>query len=209
MSEGKRVGFCCTNCLTKYIKERENRLSTTQKGGHWQLLFNGKDLKGFQKPTRTGKWAVKDGILVGSGGAGVLATQRDFRNFELVADIKVHDTAGKRGNSGIFIRNAELIVDNTWPDGLEIQVDHGASDYWTGSLWQAAKAKEVETKDNEWFSVTIEAAGPRIRVWINGELVTDHLDLERLRSGPIAVQVHHDSDVVEIKNLKIRSLQAS
>lgn len=208
VSEGKTVAFCCPNCLKKYIASRENRLTEAQERSHWTLLFDGRTLNGFRKPTRDSQWEVRDGVLVGSGGPGVLATEGEYESFLLTADVKVHDTGERRGNSGFFIRSTALDAQNgRWPDGFEIQVDHGDPSYWTGSIWKTARAEKVATRDGEWFTLRLEAAGPRIRVWVNGKLTTEHVDAKAVRPSPISIQVHHPTDVVEIKNLKIQEFR--
>jgi hypothetical protein len=194
-----------TSCLPREAPPGQaSGLSDAERAAGWKLLFNGRDLTGFQKPTREGKWAVEDGILVGTGGAGVLATVETFDNFILELRARVQDTGERRGNSGIFIRSSSLTgLRNRWPDGPEIQIDHGDPEYWTGAIWKTARAREVETRDGEWFGMTIEALGPRIRVSVNGELVTEHELEGEVREGPIALQVHHPTDRVEFESLKI------
>jgi hypothetical protein len=202
--EGARVGFCCGNCLDDFRSSKENRLSKQEAKDGWKLLFNGKNLEGFSKPTREGKWQAKKGVLVGTGGAGVLGTVASFEDFSFRADVRVHDTGERRGNSGIFIRNSGLTaLRGKWPDGPEIQVDHADPNYWTGAIWKRAKAKKVTTKDKEWFQIKFEARGPDIRVWVDGDLVTEHKSEGPVRGGPIALQVHHPTDVVEFKNVKL------
>ncbi len=208
-SEGTRVGFCCPDCRRIFAAQRENRLTREEKNAGWRLGFNGKDLKGYRKPTRTGKWEVRAGVITGFGGPGVLATKESFDHFELSADLRVRDTGKRRGNSGIFIRSTGLTaLRGRWPDGPEIQVDHGDPKFWTGAIWKTARAKKVKTRDGEWFRMRVEARGSKIRVWVNEQLVTDHDQEGDVVSGPIAFQVHHPTDLVEIKNLKIRRIAA-
>jgi len=206
-TEGKRVGFCCAKCKGNFTKLRENRLSEGEQQEGWVLGFNGKDLTGFQKPTRDGKWSVEGGVLTGTGGKGVLATTANYDDFTLQLDARISDKGERRGNSGIFIRGTGLTAyRGRWPDGPEIQIDHGDGNFWTGAIWQKAKAKKVSTKDGEWFQMKIEAVGPSIRVWVNDELVTAHKQEGKILSGAIALQVHHQTDLVEFKNIKIRPL---
>ena len=208
-SEGKTLNFCCADCRRIFAARFENRVSSKEKKAKWRLGFNGKDLAGFRKPTRTGKWEVRAGVLTGFGGPGVLATKESWDHFELSADFRVQDTGERRGNSGIFIRSTGLTVfRGRWPDGPEIQVDHGDPSFWTGAIWKTARAKKVRTKDKEWFRMRVEARGRKIRVWVNEQLVTEHEQEGDVVKGPIAFQVHHPTDLVEIKNLKIRTLTA-
>lgn len=188
--------------------KRDNQLTQAERDEGWKLLFNGVDLTGFGDPTRDGKWRVIAGVLTGTNGKGVLPTKGRYNHFTLSLDARIYDTGKRRGNSGIFIRSSGLLaLRGRWPDGPEIQIDHGDGGFWTGSIWQKAKAKKVATKDREWFNMRIEAIGRVIRVWINGELVTRYDQPEKeIRRGPIAFQVHHKTDVVEFKNIKIRPM---
>jgi hypothetical protein len=211
LSQGKKVVFCCADCPKEYILKHDNRLSDEEKKDGWKLLFDGKGLEGFQKPTREGKWEALDGVLTGKGGAGVLATEASYDDFVLIADARVRDLKGeRRGNSGIFIRSSGLTAQNgRWPDGHEVQIDHGDPEYWTGALFKTAKAKKLETKDGEWLSLRVEASGQRIRVWVNGALVTEHEEKAPSVKGPISLQVHHPSGLVEFKNLKLKPLRGA
>ncbi|MEM7231011.1 MAG: DUF1080 domain-containing protein [Planctomycetota bacterium] len=205
--EGKSVTLCCKNCLGKFRASHENSLSTDEKKVGWSLLFDGKSLKGFQKPTRDGKWSVKDGSIHATGGRGVLATESKHDHFHLRFDARIQDTGEKRGNSGVFIRSTGLkAFRGRWPDGYEVQMDHGDPKFWTGSLFKVTPSKKTGTKDGQWFQVEIEAFGPRIRVKVNGKLVTDYKDPKPAVKGPISFQVHHPTDVVELKNIKVRAM---
>ncbi len=223
-SKGKILTFDCPFCLADYKEEHENKLSKAEVKNGWKLLFNGKDLSGFQAPSRKSKWSVKDGVLIGSGGSGVVGTKAKFDDFEFVADIRIRNTskqsgktdkqddkAGKdakrRGNSGVFIRSKSLTaLRGLWPDGFEVQIDHGDPNFWTGAIWKTAKAKKIATKDDEWFQMKIQAHGPVIRVWVAGKLVTEYKAKKPNVSGPISFQVHHPTDIVEFKNVKVRPL---
>lgn len=217
----KKVHFCCAGCQGSYAKEKGLTIDfggapapeaapaaapRTQEAG-WRPLFNGKDLEAFREPTRDGKWAVEQGVLIGRGGKGVIATRDVFDHFDLEFDVRIRDTGEKRGNSGIFIRNTDLLgLRGRWPDGPEIQVDNGDPTYWTGAIWKTAPARPVETKDGEWIRMRIQAASHLIRVWVNGKLVTEYLQPGPVHRGPIAFQVHHETDVVEFRSPRIRPL---
>ena len=48
-------------------------------------------------------------------------------------------------------------------------------------------------RDGEWNQYRIEARGPAIRVWINGNLISDLVDQEKFKTHPkgfIGLQVH-------------------
>lgn len=83
--------------------------------GDWIVLFDGKTLKGWHKnPKRIGhgtggRWRVEDGAIVGeqdppgSGNGGILLTDREFGDFELLIDMKPDWGVC----SGLFLRGNE------------------------------------------------------------------------------------------------------
>src|SRR5260370_30346464 len=68
----------------------------------WVQLFNGKDLSGWKVyPQGTGQWKVEDGILIGSGPASHLFSERgDYQNFHYRVEAMIND----HGNSGQYFR---------------------------------------------------------------------------------------------------------
>src|SRR6188508_2545770 len=66
----------------------------------WIELFDGKTLNGWHKNPQKighgtgGQWTVEDGAIVGqqdppgSGNGGILLTDRKFKNFEVMIDLK-------------------------------------------------------------------------------------------------------------------------
>src|SRR5205085_2533400 len=68
----------------------------------WVQLFNGKDLTGWKyHPHQPGDWKVENGVLIGSGRASFLFSDRgNYENFHLRAEVKMN----KGGNSGVFFR---------------------------------------------------------------------------------------------------------
>src|SRR5206468_5742957 len=97
----------------------------------WVPLFNGKDLTGWKVyPSGTGKWKVEEGILIGSGPASHLFTERgDYTNFRFRVEAMIND----HGNSGQYFRAA---IGPHFPRGYEAQINatHGDK-IRTGSLY--------------------------------------------------------------------------
>src|ERR1043166_7565421 len=86
----------------------DNELSPEEKAAGWKLLFNGKDLEGWQcnngKPIAT---PVEDGCLVPFKAGGYLIVHKDqFGDFRLACDVK---TSSDDCNSGIFFRVGDLL----------------------------------------------------------------------------------------------------
>src|SRR5207247_1480947 len=68
----------------------------------WVQVFNGKDLTGWKThPDDKATWEVKEGVLVGTGPAGHLFSERgDYVNFRFRIEAKIND----KGNSGQYFR---------------------------------------------------------------------------------------------------------
>jgi hypothetical protein len=156
-------------------------------------LFNGKDLDGWTLVKPTGKgYVVENGVLVcPEDGGGNLLTEKEYDNFVLRFDFKL--TPG--GNNGIGIR-APLAGDIAY-SGMEIQIlDHNHPKYkdlkpWQrhGSVYNLVPAKGDALKPvGEWNQEEIVADGKRIKVTLNGKLITD-ADLSTV-TDPEVVKKH-------------------
>jgi hypothetical protein len=156
-------------------------------------LFNGKDLDGWTLVKPTGKgYVVENGVLVcPEDGGGNLLTEKEYDNFVLRVDFKL--TPG--GNNGIGIR-APLAGDIAY-SGMEIQIlDHNHPKYkdlkpWQrhGSVYNLVPAKGDALKPvGEWNQEEIVADGKRIKVTLNGKLITD-ADLSTV-TDPEVVKKH-------------------
>jgi hypothetical protein len=182
--------------------------------GGWIDLFNGQNLDGWRENRFAHQpvWEVKDGILIGQGGQGYLATYETFADFELFAEVRIYDTAGGRGNSGIYFRcQPHLDRKREYPEGYETQCDHGDARNYTGSIYHlaapSARAPKPKVKDGEWFTLRLVARADHLRTWVNGDPAVDCRDPEnRYRSGNVLLQLHHRTGVVEFREVRIRRL---
>ncbi len=124
----------------------------------------------FPRWTQKGKanWKLEDGVLTGTGPVGhVFSPRGDYANFEYEAEVKISNDS----NSGMYFR-AEL--GDSWPNGYEAQVNASHGDpVRSGSLYHFEKVFEKYTKNDEWFTQRIVAAGNRITISINGAPVVD------------------------------------
>jgi len=172
-------------------------------------LFNGKDLTGWQGDARL--WKVDNGEIVGKT-AGL--KRNEFLRSEMIATdfkltVKVKLVPDKE-NSGIQFRSEPL------PDG-EVkgpQADVGAG-WWgklyeengRGLIWKEGGEKHVKVDD--WNEYVVEAAGSKVKTWINGKLCVD-LDDEKLsRRGIFAFQLHSGGALeVRFKDVKLEVLAA-
>lgn len=167
----------------------------------WQLLFDGKTLKGwkgYNSDKMFSCWSVTNGELLclGEGGsvtAGDIITALDFNNFELSLDWSI----SKAGNSGIFYHVLEekkyhaayqtapeyqLIDDLGWPDKLEEWQKTGA-DY---AMTPAIKDKKLMLV-GEWNNSRIIYNKGHVEYWLNGMKVVEFEayspEWEKLRSS--------------------------
>lgn len=191
----------------------------------FQSLFNGKDLKGWKLVNGhgTGYIVENNTIVCPADGGGNLYTEKEYSNFVLRLEWRLWEG----GNNGVGIR-APLEGDAAYV-GMEIQVlDEEAAIYhkgagirpeqYTGSVYDvfAAKAGHV-LRDGKWNTYEIEANGRKIKVTLNGHVITDvnlddvkdeaklkkHPGLAR-KSGHIGFLGHGTR--VEFRNVRIKEL---
>lgn len=158
----------------------------------FEPLFNGRDLTGWKLVRGRGPgYIVEKGVLVcPEDGGGNLFTEKEYANFVLRLDWRLWDG----GNNGVGIR-APLEGDAAYV-GMEIQVLDEASEKYkkgaglkptqmTGSVYDVFAAKSGHVKrDGVWNEYQIEARGRRIKVTLNGVVVTD-VDLDSVKDPEV------------------------
>ncbi|HEY1169967.1 MAG TPA: DUF1080 domain-containing protein [Verrucomicrobiae bacterium] len=178
-----------------------------------QTLFNGKNFDSWVK-LHGGEWTVENGEIVGRKGVewttnpeksgSWLRTEKEYTDFIWELEYSVNE----KGNSGVFIRSA--IEKNPAFTGHEIQIldDHGREPkkFTTGSLYDVvAPTKNMSKPANEWNTLKIEARGPRVQVWHNGEQIVDHTPARSLK-GYLGLQNHDDKAVIRFRNIRVTDL---
>ena len=172
-------------------------------------FFNGKDLTGWDGDKDV--WSVRNGEIVGKTATGLkrntfLKSSLAVTDFKLSVKVKL---APNRENSGIQFRSEPL------PDGemRGPQADIGAG--WWGKLYEesgrgllAKEGGERHVKADEWNDYVVEAKGPTVKIWINGQLVCDYTDAQLSRRGVIGLQVHSGGPMeVRFKDLRLEVLR--
>jgi uncharacterized protein with LGFP repeats len=86
-------------------------------------------------------------------------------------------------------------------------------DFGTGGIYNRQPARKVVSRDREWFTKTVIAAGKHIAVWVNGYLVSDWTDTRpekdnarqgaRTRAGSIGLQGHDPTTDLSFRNIQI------
>ena len=198
-----------------YVDLLEGSLET-----HW---------RGFRRDDVPSGWQLEDGVLsfrAVEGGRGDVITKETYEDFELRLEWKV----GPAGNSGIFFRVSED-QPATYSTGPEMQVlDNDGHVDGKSPLTSAgsnyalhAPPRDVTRPVGEYNEVVVRVEGPRVRHWLNGELVVDYRlwtdEWEELvagskframpgygrnRVGHVALQDH--GDPVSFRNVRIRRL---
>lgn len=149
----------------------------------YEVLFDGKDLNGWQMERQKDIWVIDDqGLLTPHKGGGTLFTKVRYCDYELLVDFKV--AANQKSNSGVFLRVHDMRQEvNT---GLEIQILDNAA---YGAKWDAMNAQgalyglvhpavDANAPLGDWNHYKITANGPNITVVLNDkEIVKADLSL--------------------------------
>ena len=166
----------------------------------WESLFNGKNLKGWEKLNGTADYKIEDGVITGISKMGTpntfMATKKMYTDFILEFDFKVSDGL----NSGVQFRSNSLKeYNNGRVHGYQFEIDP-SSRAWTGGIYDEARrgwlyalteypSAQKAFKNGEWNKARIEAIGLCIRTWVNGIPCSNILD-DVTAKGFIALQVH-------------------
>jgi lysophospholipase L1-like esterase len=194
-------------------------------------MFNGKDLNGwrgvpkgpYDNPEKRAElspedlakvqaeanaimhehWKVVDGALEYDGGGFSMAGARDYDDFEMLVDWKIHEL----GDSGIYLRGAPQVQiwdPAKWPVG-------------SGGLYNNQKnpSNPLVCADNpigEWNTFRIKMIGERVTVHLNDQLVVDNVVLENYwnREIPIwpsgQIELQHHGSTLWFKNIFVRDI---
>ena len=184
-------------------------------------LFDGKSLDGWKTDQKLeSRFEVTENReLQILSGRGQIESESTFGNF--VFSMKCRTNA-EGLNSGVFFR----CIPGDLMNGYESQIQNRCiddnrtkpEDCGTGGIFRRKNARRVNANDNEWFTKTIIANGPRIAVWVNGFQVTDWSDQRkpnknprkgrRLEAGTIIFQGHDPTTDILIKDIGARELNS-
>ena len=170
-SHGSRLYF-----RNVFIREITNKLTEQEKADGFRLLFNGRDLTGWQGNTKG--YVVKDGAIVVEPklGGGNLYTADEYGDFIMRFEFKLTPGA----NNGLGIRTPMGV--NAAYQGMELQIlDNTAEKYknlkdyqFHGSIYGVVPAKRGYLKPvGMWNFQEVIAKGKRIMVKLNGTTIVD------------------------------------
>ncbi len=107
-------------------------VSLGAENGDWQVLFNGKNLDGWQQHGGKAVYKVEDGAIVGHSVPNTqnsfMCSEKRFGDFELMFEVKVDDAL----NSGVQIRSNIKGNDRVFGPQVEIERAPGESGYIYG-----------------------------------------------------------------------------
>jgi Domain of Unknown Function (DUF1080) len=197
-----------------------NQLSPQEKKEGYRLLFNGKNLEGWEgDPVR---WFVQDGAIVGSSDGHpfkvntFLIYRGQFSNFIVKFDIKL-----RNHNSGVQFRSQQLpgpgwMVRGYQADASEVGDEKSA---WGNFYEERGRGRNIMKSPDEgwriakslvhhgdWNSYVVLADGDHIRLTFNGVVTIDTHD-SAASTGIIALQLHAGPEMrVEFRNIKLKQL---
>lgn len=215
-----------------------NTLTRQERAEGWRLLFNGRDLSGWQSfggGAPNPAWTARDGVLSltrtdGKMSGGDLVTADTFGTFELTLDWKV----GAGGNSGVLylardVPNATRLYET----GLEMQVldDAGHPDgkipsHRAGALYDlTVPPPGIAKPAGSWNHARLRVERGRIRQWLNGTLTADvpygndawraRVAASKFRDMPLfgtfasgVIGLQDHGEPVSFRNIKLRPLRS-
>ena len=185
----------------------------------WVTLFDGKTTAGWVQRGGKAVYTVEDGALVGrtvlDTPNSFLCPPKEYADFVLEFEVWVDPKL----NSGVQVRSASRPdYRNGAVHGYQIEIDPSER-AWSGGIYdEQRRGWLVNPKDDpaarkafkvgEWNRYRVEAAGDRLRTWVNDVSVSDLVD-GMARSGFIGFQVHQAKEAglaVKWRNIRLKEL---
>lgn len=171
------------------------------KGGQKDVLYNGKDLTGWELFGDMKVSIDEEGNLLTENGDdrkyGYYCTRKYYKDFDLTVEFK----EASNGNSGLFFHS--YIQGFNTVCGWQCEVAPKGNDtggiyesYGRGWLYQIPDEKEDILNPTDWNTLRLRVEGGHVQTWLNGEPMTD-LEDELIGSvgGRIMLQMHDGNDI--------------
>ena len=184
----------------------------------WISLFDGKTFTGWKFSEKPGTFKIEDGSIVVNGPRSHLyydgpVKNHNFKNFEVKAQVMTKPGS----NSGFYFHTEFQEVG--FPDkGFEVQVNNSHTDWKrTAGLYDIVDTRDVNVKDDEWFTLYIKVEGKHVVTKINDKTIVDWTEPEGaeppkghkgrvISSGTFALQGHDPKSMVLFKDIMVRPL---
>lgn len=210
----QRTHLLCALSLTLLLSPLALAQGKGEEG--FKSIFDGKNWTGWKLANENQEsWSIKDGAIVANGPrahAFYVGDQQPLVDFEM----KIEVMTGPVSNGGIYIHTQ--YQETSWPrNGYEVQVNQSHGDWRkSGSLYDVVNVREVNVKDDEWYTYHIIVKGKHITVKLNDKVVVDWTEeadrqpgkefTRILSKGTIALQAHDPKSVVRYRNIRIKRL---
>lgn len=153
-------------------------------------------------------WKVENGVLVFDGKGASLSTARDYADFELLVDWKIHE----RGDSGIYLRGTPQVQIWDPDDEKGNRNRQGSGGLFNNQKNPSNPLKKADKPIGEWNRFRILMVGEKVHVFLNNELVVRDTTLENYwerdkpiyPAGPIELQNHGNK--LYFKNIYVREI---
>ena len=191
-----------------------------------QMLFNGKNLKGWSTYVADSTidkakfFYVKDGVIETPGvPMGYLRTKKEFENYKLHVEWRYPETPT---NSGVFIHTNG--PDKVWPIHYQAQLKHlSAGDFIVQDIGLSATVRDTvyvstakvkpiaakmkpssEKKPGEWNSYDIVCKGNTVEISVNGVLQNIATKCSVTKGG---IGLQAEGSKIQFRNLWIEKLK--
>ena len=185
----------------------------------WVALFDGKSTAGWGQRGGKAVYTVEEGALVGrtvlDTPNSFLCPPKEYADFVLEFEVWVDPKL----NSGVQVRSASRPdYRNGVVHGYQIEIDPSER-AWSGGIydeqrrgWLASPKDDPVArkafKVGDWNRYRVEAAGDRLRTWVN-DVPVAHLVDGMTRAGFIGFQVHQAKEAglaVRWRNIRLKEL---
>jgi hypothetical protein len=169
--------------------------------GHWESLFNGKDLTGWA-PVNEVTFVVTNGNLRLVKGMGWLRTEKQYTDFVFEAEWRA---LVPQYDSGFFVRAG--LEGKPWPkDGWQVNLAGAALGALVKGYKTVVPAETPPMPLNQWVKFRIEVRGKKITLDVNGERAWEYNDLDAA-SGFIGIQA--EDKAFDFRNLRVQPLDSN
>ena len=158
------------------FREPDLKRAAPKSWGKAEVLFNGKDLSGWEPMGKDSHWMVQNGLLTNTDHGANLKSARTFQDFKLHFEANCPDDA----NSGFYLRGR-----------YELQLEYepltkNPPERRIGSIYgRIAPSVDLPRKPGEWDTFDVTLTGRTVTVVRNGVTTIDHKEIEGITGGAL------------------------